>query len=67
MSERVSALDASFLYMDDPTTPMHVGSVAIFQMPEQGMDHARLVELVRQRIAFVPSITAVCSTRFARS
>ena len=54
MTERVSALDASFLYMDEPTTPMHVGSVAVFQTPPGGFDHSRLVELIRQRLAFVP-------------
>lgn len=54
MNERVSALDASLLYLDHPTTPMHVGSVAIFQTPDDGFDHAHLVELVSQRIAFVP-------------
>ena len=54
MNERVSALDASLLYLDHPTTPMHVGSVAIFQTPDNGFDHAHLVELVSQRIAFVP-------------
>ena len=28
--ERLSGLDASFLYMETPTTAMHVGSVARF-------------------------------------
>lgn len=54
MSERASSLDASFLYMDGPTTPMHVGSVELFELPAQGFDHERLVRLIRQRITFVP-------------
>ena len=54
MNERVSALDASLLYLDHPTTPMHVGSVAIFRTPDEGFDHDRLVEIIAQRIALVP-------------
>lgn len=33
MPDRLSALDASFLYLEDPTTPMHVGTVLLFQQP----------------------------------
>jgi diacylglycerol O-acyltransferase / wax synthase len=54
MAERLSPTDVSFLYMEEPTTPMHVGGVSIFQAPEAGFDHDRLVRLIRQRIAFVP-------------
>jgi diacylglycerol O-acyltransferase len=52
--DRLSALDVSFLYFEAPSTPMHVGGVAIFQEPDSGFDHDRLVELISQRIAFVP-------------
>jgi diacylglycerol O-acyltransferase len=34
--DRLSALDASFLAVEGPTTPMHVGWVALFDPPEQG-------------------------------
>jgi WS/DGAT/MGAT family acyltransferase len=44
----------SFLYMEESTTPMHVGGVAVFQPSDDGFDHARLVQLIKQRIAFVP-------------
>ncbi len=54
MTDRLSPLDVSFLYMETPTTAMHVGGVAVFQPPEGGLDHARLVELISQRIALVP-------------
>lgn len=54
MTERVSALDASLLYLDHPTTPMHVGSVLVFTPPDGGFEHADLVALIRQRIAFAP-------------
>ena len=54
MPDRLSPLDVSFLYFEEPTTPMHVGGVAIFQAPKDGFDHDRLVELISDRIAFVP-------------
>lgn len=52
--ERLSELDVSFLYVDSPTTPMHVGGVATFATPAAGFDLDRLVELVARRIAAVP-------------
>ncbi len=54
MPDRLSPLDVSFLYLETSTTPMHAGSVAVFQAPEDGFDHDRLVSLIRARIAFVP-------------
>jgi diacylglycerol O-acyltransferase len=54
MPSRLSALDASFLYLEQPTTPMHVGAVSIFRRPRAGFDYDRLVELIEQRIALVP-------------
>ena len=39
--------------METPTTPMHVGGVAL--LPARGgFDHGRLVELISRRIALVP-------------
>ena len=54
MADRLSPLDVSFLYMETPTTAMHVGGVAVFDPPAQGFDYERLVELITQRIALVP-------------
>lgn len=54
MPGRLSLLDASFLYLEEPTTPMHVGSMAIFEPPAEGFDYDRLVALVSARIAYVP-------------
>ncbi|MEI6374941.1 MAG: wax ester/triacylglycerol synthase family O-acyltransferase [Actinomycetes bacterium] len=54
MSDRLSALDVSFFYLEGPTTPMHVGGVLIFEAPEAGFDYDRLVRLIRNRIAYVP-------------
>ena len=54
MPDRLSALDASFLYLEQPTTPMHVGAVAIFRRPKSGFDYERLLRLIEQRIGLVP-------------
>jgi WS/DGAT/MGAT family acyltransferase len=67
--DRLSALDATFLDLEDPNVHMHVGAVAIFDAkplsgPEGGLDFARLRALAgpalarsqrfRQRLARVP-------------
>ncbi|KAA2260958.1 wax ester/triacylglycerol synthase family O-acyltransferase [Solihabitans fulvus] len=54
MSDRLSALDASFLYLEESTTPMHVGGVAVFRRPKAGFDYDRLVDLIEQRLSLVP-------------
>ena len=56
MTARLTALDASFLYLEEPSTAMHVGSVMVFQPPNDGFDHDRLVSLVARRIAYVPRL-----------
>jgi diacylglycerol O-acyltransferase len=52
--DRLTALDASFLYMEGPTTPMHVGSVMVFQPPQEGFDYDHLISLISNRISLVP-------------
>ena len=54
MAERLSSLDASFLRLEDTATPMHMGSVMVFDAPEGGFDYERLVGLISERIAHVP-------------
>lgn len=54
MADRLSPLDVSFLYLEGPSTPMHVGSVATFRTPPEGFDHQRLLALVQARLAAVP-------------
>jgi WS/DGAT/MGAT family acyltransferase len=54
MPDRLSALDASFLYLEDATTPMHVGSVAVFRKPRSGFDYEQFVRLMEQRLPMVP-------------
>ncbi|HSV66083.1 MAG TPA: wax ester/triacylglycerol synthase family O-acyltransferase [Mycobacteriales bacterium] len=52
--DRLSALDVSFLYLEEPTTPMHVGGVLVFGPPEQGFDYDGLVALIERRLGQVP-------------
>ncbi len=54
MPQRLTTLDASFLYLEEETTAMHVGALMTFQPREGGFDYDRLVELVSARIAGVP-------------
>ncbi|WP_216209389.1 WS/DGAT/MGAT family O-acyltransferase [Amycolatopsis aidingensis] len=54
MPDRLSALDASFLYLEDPTTPMHVGGVAIFERPREGFSYEDLLALIGQRLLYLP-------------
>ncbi|MGL5930792.1 MAG: WS/DGAT/MGAT family O-acyltransferase [Dermatophilaceae bacterium] len=54
MADRLSNLDTSFLHLEDATTPMHVGSVMVFDVPEGGFDHENLLTLIGERIAHVP-------------
>jgi WS/DGAT/MGAT family acyltransferase len=60
--DRLSALDASFLYLDSPTTPMHISSLAIYEGPTPSANELRsmlasrlhLVPRFRQRVKTVP-------------
>lgn len=54
MTDRLTPLDASFLYMEEPTTPMHVGDVTVFQVPESGFDYDQMFDLMQERLDFVP-------------
>src|SRR4051812_27104889 len=69
MTDRLSALDVSFLYLESPTTAMHVGGVAVFDAdtgkgaggggngsadPDFEFDYQVLCELVSRRISLVP-------------
>lgn len=54
MPNRLSALDASLLYLEDATTPMHIGGVAVFRRPRTGFDYDLLLRLIERRLALVP-------------
>ncbi len=52
MVERLTPLDASFLYLEESATPMHVGGVLVLETPPGGLD--ALEALVAARLALVP-------------
>lgn len=60
--ERLSPLDASFLYLEGPRTPMHISSLAVYEGPAPADGELRtmlerrlpLVPRFRQRLATVP-------------
>jgi diacylglycerol O-acyltransferase len=52
MVERLTRLDASFLYLEEPGTPMHVGGVLVLEPPPGGLD--ALAALVEARLPLVP-------------
>ncbi|MCA1781416.1 MAG: wax ester/triacylglycerol synthase family O-acyltransferase [Dermatophilaceae bacterium] len=59
MTDRLASLDASFLYMEDATTPMHVGSVLVFEPEGEGsdsgtLDYDEVVQIIADRIATSP-------------
>ncbi|MGY1726660.1 wax ester/triacylglycerol synthase family O-acyltransferase [Geodermatophilus sp. SYSU D01062] len=52
MAERLSTLDASFLYLEDDGVPIHVAGVLVLEPVEGGLD--ALAELVEARLPLVP-------------
>lgn len=65
MPDRLSPVDASFLYLEGPATAMHVTAVSVFRRPRSGVSYERLLGLVsahlheapryRQRVRDVPA------------
>ena len=53
MPDRLSPLDASFLFAEDRTRPMHIGGVMTFAAPD-GFDFDGFVALIGQRLGLVP-------------
>jgi diacylglycerol O-acyltransferase / wax synthase len=56
LMQRLTGLDATFLYMETPTTHMHVAGVAVFDpstVPE-GYSFDRVKELVESRLHLLP-------------
>lgn len=53
MRERLRAGDLALMAAESPTTPMHNATLEIFE-PASTFDYAGLLELVADRIAFVP-------------
>src|SRR5215470_15911778 len=50
--ERMSTLDAGFFFVEDENTPMHVGSVAVFEGPPPS--YGDVVRLLMARLSDVP-------------
>lgn len=50
--ERLTTLDASFLYLERPDNPMHVAGVLVLEPPDGGLD--ALASLVEARLPLVP-------------
>ncbi|SHK61601.1 Diacylglycerol O-acyltransferase [Pseudonocardia thermophila] len=55
MPDRLSPLDASFLFAEDRTTAMHIGGVMTFEQPAGGpFDVGAFTDLIEQRLHLVP-------------
>ncbi|NGP03995.1 wax ester/triacylglycerol synthase family O-acyltransferase [Rhodococcus sp. 14C212] len=54
MTNRMSAQDASFYFLETSNTPMHIGSLAILEQPRGGLDYEDVLRLVERRLAAVP-------------
>src|SRR5690349_9342314 len=52
MVERLTTMDASFLYLDAPDAPLHVAGVLVLEAPDGGVE--ALAELIEARLPLVP-------------
>ncbi len=50
--QRLSPLDASFLHIEDGSSPMHIASTAIFEGPPP--DHQAMMRMVASKLPLVP-------------
>ncbi|QDP96409.1 wax ester/triacylglycerol synthase family O-acyltransferase [Microlunatus elymi] len=54
MPERLTAAEQATLTLDGARTPAAVGTVAVFSSGPSGFDFDRLIDLIRDRIRYVP-------------
>ena len=54
VNDRLRTRDRAFLADEEPTSPRHNATVEIFDPGDSGFDYDRLVELISDRISFVP-------------
>ncbi len=54
MVTRLSASDAAFFQLEDSSTPMYVGSLAILRRPRSGLSYETLLATVEQRLPQIP-------------
>src|SRR4030088_3098265 len=59
-AKKLSSMDASFLYLETPEMPMHVGSMAIFRLPEnyQGNFFEDFKAMIASRLHIAPILKA---------
>jgi diacylglycerol O-acyltransferase len=58
--KKLSSMDASFLYLETPEMPMHVGSMAIFRLPEnyKGNFFEEFKAMIASRLHVAPILKA---------
>lgn len=54
MVTRLSTADASFYHLENTSTPMYVGSLAILRKPRSGLSYETLLATVEQRLPQIP-------------
>lgn len=54
LSQRLGSRDLAFLTHETASTPLHNSTVEIFDAEDSGFDYDRLVELIADRLSFVP-------------
>lgn len=54
MVTRLSASDAAFFQLEDTSTPMYVGSLAILRKPRNGLSYETLLATIEQRLPQIP-------------
>lgn len=64
-AKKLSSLDASFLYLETPEMPMHVGSMAIFRLPEDY--HGDFFEQFKAMIASRLHIAPILRSRLEKA
>jgi diacylglycerol O-acyltransferase len=59
-AKKLSSMDASFLYLETPEMPMHVGSMAIFRLPENynGNFFEEFKAMIASRLHIAPILKA---------
>ena len=59
-AKKLSSMDASFLYLETPEMPMHVGSMAIFRLPEdyKGDFFEEFKAMIASRLHVAPILKA---------
>src|ERR1700737_5489865 len=59
-AKKLSSMDASFLYLETPEMPMHVGRMAIFRLPDdyQGDFFEEFKAMIASRLHVAPILKA---------